>query len=112
MKRILFILPLLISTVAVFSKNEVTFDNTFDQKIEQLFFKKDVSNASVALIDSLAEEKKLKYIKPDGYNIYFTGGEGGGKGFYTHLDEILVGLKTKSLGWLSGEDLPEARKNR
>jgi len=36
----------------------------------------------------------------------------GGKGFYTHLDEILVGLKTKSLGWLTGENLPEVRKNR
>ena len=72
MKRILFILPLFISTIAVFGKNEVSVDNTFDEKVEQLFFKKDVSNANISLIDSLAEEKELKYIKPQGINVFFT----------------------------------------
>ncbi len=71
MKRIFFILPLFISTIALYGKNEVSIDNTFDQKIEQLFFKQDVSNATVSLIDSLAQEKGLKYTRPDGYAVYF-----------------------------------------
>lgn len=31
----------------------------------------------------------------------------GGKGFYTHTDEILAGLKQKKLGWLTGEPDPK-----
>lgn len=84
MKRILFILVLFISTVTIFGKNELSTDNnTFDKKVEQLFFKKDVSNASAALIDLLAEEKELKYTKPEGYTAYFT--PDGPVGIYTHV---------------------------
>jgi S1-C subfamily serine protease len=36
----------------------------------------------------------------------------GGKGFYTHLDEILAGLKEKKLVWLLGEESPKKQKNR
>ena len=84
MKRILFILVVFISTVTVFGKNELSTDNnTFDKKVEQLFFKKDVSNASTALIDLLLQEKQLKYTKPEGYTAYFT--PDGPVGIYTHV---------------------------
>lgn len=83
MQRILFILLLLITTLAVFGKSEESVDNTFDQKVEQLFFKKDVSNATASLIDSLAQEKKLRYLKPEGYTAYFT--ENGAISMYTHI---------------------------
>jgi hypothetical protein len=83
MKRILFILVLFISTVTIFGKNELSADNSFDKKVEQLFFKKDVSNASAALIDMLAAEEELKYTKPEGYTAYFT--PDGPVGIYTHI---------------------------
>jgi|GEM_PF-798438 len=37
---------------------------------------------------------------PDGNLIGICSATTGGKGFYTHLDEILVGLKQRKLGWL------------
>lgn len=82
MERILFILALFITTTTLFGKNELSTDNnTFDQKVEQLFFKKDVSNATASLIDSLVQQKELKYTKPKGFTVYFSYTP---IGYYTH----------------------------
>lgn len=82
MKRILFILTLFIATTALFGKTEMSANITFDQKVEQLFFKRDVSDATAALIDSLAQQKELKYTKPEGFTVYFSYTP---IGFYTHV---------------------------
>lgn len=81
MKRIIFFLPFLFSA-GLYARDGYT-DNSFDRKVEQLFFNKDVSTTSLALIDSLADDKELDYTKPEGYTTYFM--MGGMMGVYKHV---------------------------
>ncbi len=86
MKKLITILPL-ISLLTVFGKNSgavskspesATKANSFDSRVERLFFKTDMSNKSASLIDSL-KGKELSYKKPETMTTFFFGGS-----FWTH----------------------------
>jgi hypothetical protein len=81
MKSKLFLLSFILSAFAFGKTGSV--ENIFDKKVEQLFFNKDVSSGSVSLVDSLAKEKELDYIKPEGITTCVIGI--GIMGFYKHV---------------------------
>ncbi|MDB5228064.1 MAG: hypothetical protein JWN78_2257 [Bacteroidota bacterium] len=61
-----------VTILAVFIST-ITFaqSGTFEKRVEQLFFNKDVSSMSVAIIDTLASVKEISYIKPAATSSYF-----------------------------------------